>query len=339
MDISLLGNISLEVGGRDVPLPRKTRAVVAALAIGKSLTTGQMIEWISHTSDLEAEPEAVHEHVGSLRAAIKAVAPELENLLPRNAKTTYRFDENVAAIRVDVEKFEGLVERARQARPRDLAEFVRLSHQAMAVWGPGYRGLYGGEPLAGLLGPKADEHQQRLRGLFRIVRLGCLEVELELGRHRDVLPELQGMAHGADLDQTVVYLLMLALHRDGRSEEALTELERARDRVLGYGGVVDRRLKTLYQDIRHGNPMLDLPIAPATSAVARPLHGALMTEEQPTPPAQPLPHIGHIDRVDLVQLGEHAKAADVYFEITGANPVINHAHDMTVNQAAAADGP
>ncbi|GLX93935.1 hypothetical protein Hesp01_18850 [Herbidospora sp. NBRC 101105] len=327
--------MSLRVDERDVPLTPKARVVVSALAIDKSLTTGQMIEWISATSDLEADPEAVHEHVRNLRAAIRSVAPESENLIPRNAKTTYRFDEHAATIHIDVERFEQLAEQARQARPRDLALFVRLSREAMAVWGPGYRGLYGGEPLAGLVGPKVDEHQKRLRGLFRMVRLGCLEAELELGRHRDVLPELQAMVNGPDLDQTVVYLLMLALHRDGRSEEALTELERARDRVMEYGGAVDRRLKTLFQDIKRDNPVLDLPLTTAPVAIARPLRGALMTEEQPTPPVQPFPHIDH---VELMQTGANAKAVKNNFEISGTGATIYSADEMKFTDGAA-DSP
>ncbi|WP_061295809.1 AfsR/SARP family transcriptional regulator [Herbidospora cretacea] len=328
--------MSLRVDDRDVKLTDKTSMVVSALAIEKVLTTGQMIEWISKTSEIEATEAAVYEHVGDLRAAVNQAAPGLENLIPPKAKRHYRLNGDVATIEIDAESFVRLLEQARDARPRDLAEFVRLSRAAIAIWGSSYRGIHGGEPLAGLRGLKIDQHRRRLQGLFRSALLDCLEAELDLGRHRQAVPELQALAHGVDLDQRVVYLLMLALHREGRSEEALTELEHARDRVGEYGGRLDRRLKTLFQDIRSANPVLDLPHQAAHPVAVRSPQGVPVSDEQqPTPPEQPIPSIG---KLDFLITGPYAQVTGTHFTMSGPDATVNHAHEINIHEPTA-DGP
>jgi DNA-binding SARP family transcriptional activator len=100
---------------------------------------------------------------------------------------------------------------ARKARdPRRAAEHLRT---ALALWHD--------KPLAGLLG----EHASAERARLELLRLGALsrwfELELELGSHAAVIPELTHLVGQHPLDEHLHELLMLALYRSGRQAQAL----------------------------------------------------------------------------------------------------------------------
>jgi DNA-binding SARP family transcriptional activator len=137
--------------------------------------------------------------------------------------------------------------------------------KALSLW----RGAVLADVRCGLL--QRDE----LPGLERL-RLQALEwrieARLQLGRHGELVPELEQLAAGHPLLERFHAQLMLALYRCGRRAEALAAYQRARDVLAEELGVEPgTELRELHQRMLTGDPVLAVPAVPVpASALAAP---------------------------------------------------------------------
>nr|WP_239158124.1 BTAD domain-containing putative transcriptional regulator [Streptomyces sp. SID13726] len=124
----------------------------------------------------------------------------------------------------------------------DLVRFQRLRADARAAAGRGERehavgllrtaaALWRGEPFAEFTGEWAASARARLTEDHRRVREERIRLELELGRHADLVGELHELVSQNPLAQQSVAALMLALHRSGRDGEALALYGSTRHRL------------------------------------------------------------------------------------------------------------
>jgi predicted ATPase/DNA-binding SARP family transcriptional activator len=171
---------------------------------------------------------------------------------------------------LDLQRFEALVARARDAEPAQAADLLR---EALA--------LFRGAPLADapLTGPGMIE-ADRIAG----ARLDALEqriaIDLELGRHAAVAGELEGLASEHAYRERLHAQLMLALYRSGRQADALDAYRRARHVLIEDLGLdPSPELKRLEAAILSQDPALELGAAHAPTAPA----------EAPEAPPLPLP--------------------------------------------------
>jgi hypothetical protein len=89
-------------------------------------------------------------------------------------------------------------------------------------------------------------------------------VELELGRHSQLVPELVRLVADFPLREELRYLLILALYRSGRQVEALAAYRDARQFLNDEFGIEPgERLQALHQWILRGDPSLSGPAGPA----------------------------------------------------------------------------
>src|ERR671915_424784 len=101
----------------------------------------------------------------------------------------------------------------------------------------------------------------------RFERLAALEqrieAELALGRHAELVPELEGLVREQPLRERLRGQLMLALYRCGRQADAL-EVYRSGRRLLdeGLGLKPDDELQRLERAILHHDPWLESPVVP-----------------------------------------------------------------------------
>ncbi len=159
---------------------------------------------------------------------------------------------------VDVHRFHDLVGAARPLLRKDDARAVELLRDGLRQWGG--EGMRPGEPLSGLPGPGAANARTRLLEEHRAAVVECMEAELRLGRHTQVVPEVQDLVERRPLDEEATRLLMLALHRVGRSSDALAagdELRRRLGHELGTDPGV--RIRDLRQRILQQDPGLEPP--------------------------------------------------------------------------------
>jgi DNA-binding SARP family transcriptional activator len=181
---------------------------------------------------------------------------------------------------VDLLRFERLVAEARGASP---AQASSLLHEAFALWR--------GPPLADFAEePFARVEAERLEDLRLAALEERLDADLALGRHAELVSELEALVAEHPHRERIRGQLMLALYRDGRQVEALGAYGAARAALDELGlepGAALRRLERqiLTQDatLEHTRPR---------ERVALP--GALV-------PAPPFPFVGRAGELELLR--------------------------------------
>ena len=119
----------------------------------------------------------------------------------------------------------------------------------------------------------------------------CLSIELDLGRHREVIEELTALLREHPYDEDVAEHLMVALYRSQRQGEALQVYERLRRTLAGELGVDPAPpLQALHQRILVADPALAAPVPVNDPADPRPESpGVTTTESARAMPVRQLP--------------------------------------------------
>jgi DNA-binding SARP family transcriptional activator/tetratricopeptide (TPR) repeat protein len=129
-------------------------------------------------------------------------------------------------------------------------------------------GIWRGAPLADIPGELL--HRDEVPGLDQL-RLQAQEWQVEaglhLGRHGELVTELQSLAAAHPLRERFAAQLMLAQYRCGRQAEALATYQRARQLLVeALGAEPGTELRELHQRILAGDPSLEAP-RPASSGM------------------------------------------------------------------------
>jgi predicted ATPase/DNA-binding SARP family transcriptional activator len=132
---------------------------------------------------------------------------------------------------IDARRFERLIEEGRQLRVSgEPARAVETLREALGLWR--------GAPLTDLAyEPLAQAEIGRLEDLRLDASEELIEAELALGRHREVLPEIETLVAGEPLRERPRRMLMLALYRSGRQAEALDAYRDARRTLVDELGI------------------------------------------------------------------------------------------------------
>lgn len=177
----------------------------------------------------------------------------------------------------DLGRFRSLVLRARELAPRETEEAVTLLREALSLWR--------GAPLADLPDlPLRAAQRPRLEELHLSATEECFELELALGRHETLVDELSAAARRHRLRERLTRLLMLALHRCGRTAEALAVYQDVRRELVAELAIEPgAETRLLEQAILRDDPSLAPPArsaAPVRARAARP--------HSPVPPVPPV---------------------------------------------------
>ena len=169
----------------------------------------------------------------------------------------------------DRDVFERLVSEGRQLLADGKAEAAaKALREALALWR--------GPPFADFLyEPFAQAETVRLEE----ARLGCLESRLEadlaLGRHAEVIGELEALTTEHPLRERLRGQLMLALYRSGRQADALAAYQTARRLLVEELGIEPgSELRELHQAILRQDSELELPPRRQGRQSKRPRAGA-----------------------------------------------------------------
>ena len=129
--------------------------------------------------------------------------------------------------RVDAHRFRNLVE---QAAGAPVATKAALLRDALGLWRGPALDDFTYEPFA--QAPIADLEDLRLTALEERI-----QADLALGRHAEVVPEVEGLTAEHPLRERLRGQLMLALYRSGRQAEALNVYRDARHALVDELGV------------------------------------------------------------------------------------------------------
>ncbi|MEV4624881.1 BTAD domain-containing putative transcriptional regulator [Micromonospora sp. NPDC049523] len=290
MRVAILGPVELTDGGRLIAVPGpQLRCILAILAseAGRTVPVARMVD------ALWDEPPT------SARSVLQVYVSRLRKLFSTPDTTLvhsgggYRLD--IDPQDVDLHRFRALVREARDSA--DVAVRRRLLTAALAEWR--------GDALADTAtGPLRD----RLVVALTEERLAALEdrldVDLELGRHHDVMAELAAAVAEHPGRERLTGALILALHRCGRRVEALEAYRDLRDLLVEQAGVEPGA------DLRHLHQLL--------------LNDSAAAAENPTPSAvtrQTVPRQLPAAPTELVARDHYLAALDNLLDATGA-PVL-----------------
>jgi DNA-binding SARP family transcriptional activator/tetratricopeptide (TPR) repeat protein len=274
--IALLGPVTAEVDERPVDLgPPRQRCVLAALAVdaGGLVPADRLVGRVWGDDTPRRGRATLHSHISRLRRAFEG-ALAIEH---RADGYTLVVDD---AVRVDLLRFRALRDQARAAG--DAADRAALLTEALALWR--------GPPLSGLSGEWVEGERDRWHQEHRAAEHDLVDAQLSVGLGEELVAPLSARVVRHPLDERAAGQYMLALHRTGRSADALNHYRRHRARLVEELGTdPGTALQDLHLRILAADPgLLPAPAGPVTGPVVVPRQL----------PAAPAPFVGRRDELD-----------------------------------------
>ena len=260
MDFCILGPLEVLERGRSLALGgRKQRTLLAVLLLhaGEAVSTDRLVDELWGERPPATAAKLVQGYVAALR-----------KLLPAGVLVTrapgYVVGLDGIAHSLDLHRFERLTAAAQDAAPE---RAVGLLREALALW----RGPALGDIRFGGL---AASEAAALEDSRLVVLTQRIELELTLGRHADLVGELESLVAEHPFQERLRSQLMLALYRSGRQAEALEVYGKARTTLDELGIEPSDELRRLEKQILTH----DAALTP--------------TQRQTNLPAQPTPLVG-----------------------------------------------
>jgi DNA-binding SARP family transcriptional activator/tetratricopeptide (TPR) repeat protein len=298
----LLGRVEVVAcDGRVLTMRRRQeRILLAALLLdaGRAVSVERLCDLLWEHNPPQHARRAVHTSIARIRALLAAAGAEEHGVSLTSHRTGYLL--KVAPETVDAHQFRAAAERG--VAMADPAERDRLLREALALWrGPA-------------LADTSDRIRQRLCVDLDELRLRAVEERaaagLALGRGADSLPELARLTAEHPYRERLVELHMLALHRTGRTADAIAVYTRTRTRLAEEIGLdPGPALQRVHEAILRGDPI------PPTGPSPRPA--------SPTPAQLPADlagfagRSGHLRRLDAL-LSDPSGAGDIAAVVVSA---------------------
>jgi DNA-binding SARP family transcriptional activator len=250
MGLRLLGPLELVVGGQALKVGGpKEQVVLAALALNANRATAidHLVEAVWGMDPPSSARMQIQKCVHGLRKLFNEVGQ------PGTIRTSppgYLLD--IPPGELDHEEFARLVGVARKQVAAGGGDDAAASlREALALWR--------GPALAGV----RSDLVQRQAALLNDARFAAIEervrLDLAMGRHEELVNELNGLIDSAPLRERLYGYRMLALYRSGRQAEALEVFRRARTTLIDEVGVEPgQELRDLERAILNRDPALDV---------------------------------------------------------------------------------
>jgi DNA-binding SARP family transcriptional activator len=272
MDVRILGPLEVWTTGRSLPLGgTKQRAVLAMLALHANQVVGvdQLVDGLWGQAPPHRAVNAVQVYISRLRRTLAGGRPpgSAAALTRRSPGYLLELDPD----ELDLGRFERLTRTGDQALPAAPEHAAATLRQALRLWR--------GPPLADLADePFAPAQIARLEEQRLTALQARIEAELALGRHAELVGELQALVASQPLREGLHHQLLRSLYRSGRQAEALEAYRRARRTLIEELGIEPgRALQELQAAMLAQDPRLDwtpppdrAPPADPTTARAEP---------------------------------------------------------------------
>ena len=247
MRFRILGPLEALDGLRSVPLgASKPRALLGVLLLHPNdvVSIDRLVDELWGERPPTTATKLVQGYVHALRKHLGA-----DTLVTQAPGYRLRVDPD----RLDLLEFQRLTDEAGAA---PLERAVELRREALKLWR--------GPPLADVVFEGPAQHDVgQLRELRLATQIELLETELELGRHAQLIAELELLAAAHPYQERLHGLLMLALYRSGRQADALLVFRRTRTALADELGLEPSRdLQTLENAILNQDPSLGHPAPP-----------------------------------------------------------------------------
>ncbi|MEV4047990.1 BTAD domain-containing putative transcriptional regulator [Streptomyces sp. NPDC049744] len=265
---TLLGPVRAWRGSDELDLGSpQQRVVLAALLLqrGRPVTTAALVDAVWGDDPPATAVAVLRTYVSRLRKVLEAEqrAAEPPQVIVSVADG-YRA--HVSDALLDLGVFEQQVSTAKNLRAAgDMPAAAEVLHAALDLWE--------GAALAGLPGPLAETERSRLAEIRLAALENRLDIDLQLGQHSEVIPELTALIDEYPFREELCRLLMLALYRSGRRAEALARYRRMRGILVTELGIepgaplreLHERMLTADTSIDHRSPDNETPKAEPVS--------------------------------------------------------------------------
>lgn len=219
----ILGPLELRRAGKLVPLGGAKQRAVLALLLLQAEEIVPVERLIDELWGEEPPPSAAH--------SLEAYVSRLRQLLEQSGMTLLRrgggYVLRLGEARLDARSFDELHAAAADAAAEgDDDRASALAADALALWH--------GDALADVpLGAWGRVEVERLEERRLLLFEQRADADLRLGRHEDLVGELQALVRHNPYRERLVTLLMLSLYRSGRHADALDVYEQTRNRLAG----------------------------------------------------------------------------------------------------------
>jgi predicted ATPase/DNA-binding SARP family transcriptional activator len=225
IDLRALGPFEAEVDGATVELGSRIQRCVLALltaSFGKTVSADRIISEVWGGSPPAKPSQSLQTYVSNLRRLLGRETIETRD-------TGYRL--MLGAESVDVERFRDAFSTV-AAADGGPTEVESTLERALDLW-------RGSEPYQSLADevPLLREESTRLKEMRLTAIERLYEVRLHLGKHADVIPELQVLTTEHPYRERMSGLLMKALYAAGRQAEALGVYRELRTRLVEELGI------------------------------------------------------------------------------------------------------
>jgi DNA-binding SARP family transcriptional activator len=224
MEFQLLGRLEVWHEGKEVEVRgSKQRALLAVLLLhaNQVVSSDRLMDELWGDEPPDARKAALRVRMSQLRKSLDVGGP--------NPIVT-RAPGYVLELRpdtLDLLRFERLLDDSAKVGPEAAAELLR---GALALWRGGALADFAYEPFA-------EAAIARLEELRLLATEKRIEADLALGRHAELVPELEALVVQHPLREHLRGQLMLALYRCGRQAEALAAYQSARRTLVDDLGI------------------------------------------------------------------------------------------------------
>ncbi len=248
MEFLVLGPLEVRAEDRYLPLGTPAeRHLLAVLLVyaNETVSTDRLVDELWGNDPPQTARNMIQRYVSRLRVALGDAGGE------RLATELHGYQLRVEDRELDARQFERLVAEGRAAPDPETA--VARLREGLGLW----RGVFlDGIDAGSAVGAERVRWQES--GLVALEER--IELDLALGNHRDLVPELQGLTGRFPLRERLCAQLMLALHRCGRQAEALRAFTAYRDHLGEEAGLEPSSdLLQLEEQILLGDPRLAAP--------------------------------------------------------------------------------
>jgi DNA-binding SARP family transcriptional activator len=271
MRFRVLGPLEVDTDGGPIALGGQKERLLLALLLARPnqvVPVETLVRGLWGERPPRSAGKTLQSHVVRLRRALepgRARGAAGEVLVTREPGYLVR----VAPGALDAERFEELTAQARCALAAGAADAAEsMLREALGLW----RGQAFEEFLDTDFGAAEAD---RLAELRLVALEDRNEADLRLGRHRELVAELEGLVREHPLRERLWAQLLIALYRAGRQADALLAYQRARSILVEELGIdPGAELRRLQAAVLAQDPGLDLPPT-AEAAAARELPEAL----------------------------------------------------------------
>lgn len=280
MEFRVLGPLEVVDGDDRLDLGSNRQQTVLAVLLlepNRGVTIGRLVEAVYGDNPPNTSRSQVQICISAMR---RLFAKHGEPGIITTQSTAYALKADLESI--DSHRFQRLTAEARRARENgEFEDAVRVYREALALWR--------GPALEGIESRFVQSSAGRLAENRITANEDCLQLELDLGHHHELVSELTTLVDEYPLRERLRGQLMVALYRSGRQVEALQVYRTARRTMIEELGIEpNEQLQQLeYSILTSDDRLAAPPVTTRPALVVDPPPAAVPQPNPPPPPPQP----------------------------------------------------